>query len=188
MELRGIPARFRLKEQRLSLAQQACMLKQRYPESICRIRNESLYCRIDGFRACDCSRRYSLEIIKDPGRPVEVWLSGDTLYKRADLKTIPHIYDSDEAKHKVLLCLSYKDWRPSQAYTDTFLPWAMEWIFYFEVWLYTGEWSGGGKHPQQSQAKANKFKRPASAQLVNPLHTIHANDTRPRQTYSITRE
>lgn len=183
-----MPRRFRTKARRLSLAQQACILKQRHPESVCRIRQGSLYCRIDELRAYDCSHHYSLEIIKYPGRPVEIWLSGNVLRKCADLKMIPHIYDFNEANHKVMLCLSYKDWQPSQAYTDTFIPWAMEWIFYFEVWLYTGEWSGGGKHPQQSQAKTNKFRRAASAQLANPLHTIHANDTRPHQTVSITRE
>lgn len=168
--------RFRAKDRRLSLAQQACMLKQQYPKSICKIKQGRLYCRIDEFRAYDCSHRYSLEIIKDPGRPVEIWLSGDALRKCADLRTIPHIYDSNEASHKVMLCLSYKDWKPSQAYTDTLIPWAMEWILHFEAWLYTGEWNGGGKHPQKSQAKAKKFRRAASARPFQPLHTIHASN------------
>ena len=175
----GMPRRFRAKARRLSLAQQACMLKQRHPESVCRIRQGSLYFRIDELRSCGRSHRYSLEIIKDPGRPVKVWLSGDALRKCANLRTIPHIYDSNEAKRKVMLCLSYKDWQPSQAYTDTFIPWAMEWILHFEAWLYTGEWNGGGKHPQQSQARTNKFNRAASARLAKTPHTIHASNARP---------
>lgn len=179
MGFSGMSRRFRTKSQRLSLAQQACILKQRHPESVCKIRQGSLYCRIDEFRACGCSHRYSLEIIKDPGKPAEVWLSGDALRKCANLKTIPHIYDSSEAKRKVMLCLSYKDWQPSQAYTDTFIPWAMEWILHFEAWLYTGEWNGGGKHPQQSQARANKFCRAASARIATTPRTIHASNARP---------
>lgn len=168
--------RFRAKDRCLTPAQQVYMLKQQYPESICKIKQGRLYCRIDEFRANDCSHRYSLEIIKDTGRPVEIWLSGDALRKCADLRTIPHIYDSNEAKHKVMLCLSYKDWKPSQAYTDTLIPWAMEWILYFEAWLYTDEWSGGGRHPQQGQTKAKKFSRAASARLAKTLCTIHAGD------------
>lgn len=134
------------------------------------------YCRIDELRAYDCSHRYSLEIIKYPGRPVEIWLSGNALRKCADLRTIPHIYDSNEANHKVMLCLSYKDWQPSQAYTDTFIPWAMEWILHFEAWLFTGEWTGGGKHPQRKQAKVKKRSRPASARLVKPPHQNETNN------------
>jgi len=30
---------------------------------------------------------------------------------------------------------------------DTILPWASLWFFYYEIWLATGEWVGGGEHP-----------------------------------------
>jgi hypothetical protein len=30
------------------------------------------------------------------------------------------------------------------------LPWAAIWLFYFEEWLASGEWKGGGEHPHLS--------------------------------------
>lgn len=30
---------------------------------------------------------------------------------------------------------------------DTYVPWTMEWLVDFELWLATGEWLGGGEHP-----------------------------------------
>ncbi len=34
---------------------------------------------------------------------------------------------------------------------DTILPWASLWLFYYEVWLATGEWVGGGEHPGERE-------------------------------------
>ena len=31
---------------------------------------------------------------------------------------------------------------------DTLIPWTAEWLWYFEDWLATGVWSGGGEHPR----------------------------------------
>lgn len=31
--------------------------------------------------------------------------------------------------------------------SETIVPWASEWLFYFELWLVTKEWMGGGEHP-----------------------------------------
>jgi hypothetical protein len=35
---------------------------------------------------------------------------------------------------------------------NTIVPWSVLWLFYFEDWLCTGEWSGGGVHPEQGRA------------------------------------
>jgi len=30
---------------------------------------------------------------------------------------------------------------------STILPWASEWLFHYEIWRATGEWTGGGREP-----------------------------------------
>lgn len=30
---------------------------------------------------------------------------------------------------------------------DSVLLWASLWLFFYEVWLATGDWLGGGEHP-----------------------------------------
>ena len=30
---------------------------------------------------------------------------------------------------------------------QTIVPWTALWLFYFEEWLFSDEWKGGGEHP-----------------------------------------
>jgi hypothetical protein len=30
---------------------------------------------------------------------------------------------------------------------DTIIPWTSEWLFFYELWLASGEWHGGGHDP-----------------------------------------
>lgn len=48
------------------------------------------------------------------------------------------------------LCLyrpSKNEWDSPMSLADTVLPWTSLWLFYYEIWLATGEWLGGGEHP-----------------------------------------
>ena len=36
------------------------------------------------------------------------------------------------------------DWREDRALAWTIIPWLLEWLVEYEVWLVTGEWCGGG--------------------------------------------
>lgn len=47
------------------------------------------------------------------------------------------------------LCLFWpKEWRwkPAEAIAETLLPWAAVWLYYYELWLDTGEWLGPSSH------------------------------------------
>ena len=61
-------------------------------------------------------------------------------------KRLPHVYQ----QHPPLLCLykpKYREWRSELLIHETIVPWAVEWLYWFEDWLMTGEWAGGGEHP-----------------------------------------
>jgi hypothetical protein len=63
-----------------------------------------------------------------------------------DGKTLPHVFPGDE------LCLFYGtefDGR-KDLIADTIVPWISEWLYFYELWLTTGEWHGGGVHPDSS--------------------------------------
>lgn len=36
---------------------------------------------------------------------------------------------------------------------NTIIPWTIEWLYYYELWLATGEWLGGGDHPEIGKPK-----------------------------------
>jgi len=55
----------------------------------------------------------------------------------------PHLY------HDGTLCLYWTDewrWRPDQIIAQTLLPWAALWLYFYELWLDTGEWLGPSSH------------------------------------------
>lgn len=51
----------------------------------------------------------------------------------------PHLYGPN------WLCLYYpadRSWRPELYIADTIVPWAAEWLLFYEYWLDTGRWFG----------------------------------------------
>lgn len=34
----------------------------------------------------------------------------------------------------------------------TVVPWTLLWLFYFEEWLESNDWKGGGVHPKDTEA------------------------------------
>jgi hypothetical protein len=49
-----------------------------------------------------------------------------------------------------LVCLQTSDEFNSTCLSAvTIIPWTIEWLFFYETWLATGEWHGGGKHPHE---------------------------------------
>ncbi len=61
-------------------------------------------------------------------------------------KRLPHTYSRKR------LCLYYPgidNWRGDMLLAETIVPWISEWLYYYEIWLVTGEWYGGGIHPRR---------------------------------------
>jgi len=56
---------------------------------------------------------------------------------------LPHVY-SDKNQW---ICLHYppeEKWKGSQNIATTIVPWAIEWLYHYEIWQLTGLWNGGG--------------------------------------------
>ena len=61
-------------------------------------------------------------------------------------KKLEHVYSTEKQK----LCLfhpSFDNWNYAKPLVKTIIPWAAEWLMYYEIWVVTGEWEGGGIHP-----------------------------------------
>lgn len=62
------------------------------------------------------------------------------LQKRGE-KGCPHRYGDQQP------CLYHppsNEWNPSMPLAHTIVPWTSRWLYYYEIWLATGEWHGGG--------------------------------------------
>ena len=119
-------------------------LKKEYPESNPVVHYDELiwYGQI---RPSPVSRYYKIKIYcKGYSRRPKVVLYGDTI-EGIDKPDFPHHFEINKDKQEVVLCLhmphefNYNYW-----IADTIIPWTQEWLYYYEIWLATGEWCGGG--------------------------------------------
>jgi hypothetical protein len=76
----------------------------------------------------------------------QVYLIEPDIRSLAGGRPLPHVY----CENPVRLCLYLpggNEWLSSMKISDTLIPWAILWLWYFEDWLISNEWKGGGKHP-----------------------------------------
>ncbi len=69
------------------------------------------------------------------------------LYKpfsyKDNLNEFPHYYRFDESKQALELCLYFPgEYNSKMQYKNTIVPWAMEWLYFFEHFMITGTWFG----------------------------------------------
>ena len=133
----------------IPLVRQASYLKSEYPESKVIIRpNEFTW--YGEIKPTPVSRAYKIKIhCKGFSKRPRVVLYGDKIVG-IEKPDFPHHFEINEEKQEVVLCLhmpyefNYKCW-----IADTIVLWTQEWLYYYEIWLATGEWCGGGHNPQK---------------------------------------
>jgi hypothetical protein len=97
------------------------------------------------------SREYSVRIEHRKGDNPRVLIKDPDLELLAGGRELPHVY-----KDPTRLCLylpGTDEWHGSMRIDLTFVPWTMTWLFYFEDWLESGEWRGGGEHPSEDESE-----------------------------------
>jgi hypothetical protein len=78
-----------------------------------------------------------------------VFVEDPDLLALADGRRLPHVYEQRPPR----LCLYLPDtgeWTPAMRLDQSIVPWAVLWLFYFEEWLVSDEWKGGGVHPGEN--------------------------------------
>ena len=101
---------------------------------------------IGGLTPTASSITYAVRIKYRLGRAPWVNVEKPELLPLDDGTPIPHVY-----LNPLRLCLYLpraREWSPSDKLTETIVPWANEWLMYYEAWRTTGKWLGGGVHPR----------------------------------------
>ena len=101
-------------------------------------------------RPTPLSREYQLQIRYKRGSIPNVLVTDPDLRVLAEGRTLPHVY------HDPLRMCLYRpqahEWLSSMRIDQTSVPWAATWLYFFEEWLVSNEWKGGGKHPGDASA------------------------------------
>jgi hypothetical protein len=92
------------------------------------------------------SRDYDIRIEFKHGRP-EIFVDGPDLHLLAGGRRIPHLYQQKPPRLCLYLPKTY-EWQSWMRLDQTVVPWTTLWLFYFEEWLASDDWKGGGMHPK----------------------------------------
>lgn len=136
----------RFSDRSLSAIQQWLQIQSAYPGVVGTVYCGSLECRL-WLQPTLVSRHYLARLqFRERGSP-RVWVENPDLSTIAGDRVIPHLYDHK----KIQLCLYHPsrfEWSAKMSISRTIIPWISLWLYYFEDWLITGEWHGGGEHPK----------------------------------------
>jgi hypothetical protein len=128
----------------LSIAVQAGAMRSKYPQFKTTISATSM--KIKGeispsSRSCTYSFVLKYTLKKTP----KIWIVSPELKENRIGEKPPHIYKEGN------LCLyqpKYHEFKDSHFLFETIIPWTSLWLYFYETWLITDEWLGGGEHPR----------------------------------------
>jgi hypothetical protein len=133
---RGFP-----RQRPLTPVQQAYYLKLLFPNFNVTTARNQLRC-IGTLQPSPMSDVYTVQVEYEvPDRPRVHVLQPELQLAKGKTK-LPHVFPGNE------LCLHLStDWRSDQKICEFIMPWISVWLYFYEVWLVTGEWLGGGHEP-----------------------------------------
>lgn len=106
---------------------------------------------------CILSELYQIKITYTKNTFVKVYVINKILKLAPNRTKLPHVYNSKRQQ----LCLyspSKKEWNSTKYIVKTIIPWASEWLYYYELWLSNGQWYGGGHNEYPSENSNNILK------------------------------
>ena len=130
-----------------TVAMQAYNLKNTYQFESCVIKRGVMKW-VQKVRPRKESREYEITVIYD-GKIPKVYLFNQGIMKSKN-ELIPHCYERKFKSFKneyIRICLyypGYNEWNQEMFISRTIIPWAIEWLLYYEYWRVTNKWLGGG--------------------------------------------
>jgi hypothetical protein len=97
------------------------------------------------------SRDYTARIDYWQGGTPRVFVEDPDLTALAEGRRLPHVHQQKPTQ----LCLYLPgagEWTARMRIDQTLVPWTFLWLFYFEEWLDSDDWKGGGVHPGDAES------------------------------------
>jgi len=101
-------------------------------------------------RPAPMSNEYTVQVELTIGLRPKVKVLNPELKVRDGATCLPHYYPEDKS-----LCLHQAhEWNSLFSVADCIVPWTAFWLYFYEVWFFTGSWEGGGTHPVKPEHRA----------------------------------
>lgn len=134
-------------QRRLSLAQQAFLLRQAVEDAKCTLRRDQLTC-VATLQPSAASCSYAVQVSYRHRHSPVTQVREPVLELRPGATRLPHVYGDGT------LCLYLPgEWNSTMSIAHTIFPWASEWLLHYEIWRATGRWTGGGHQPSGSSGR-----------------------------------
>lgn len=137
----------------IPLITQEKLLKKHYPNCfVKRNRKSDSLTWVGQLRPTPLSKKYTVLVLLKNNKVETFVIEPKKLILYEGETKLPHVYSTPRQK----LCLFFpdgKEWNRSFLISDTIIPWASEWLYYYELWLITGKWLGGGiEHNEEKRS------------------------------------
>lgn len=129
----------------ITAIQQFNILRHEFPESSGSVRCGTMTW-FGEFMPSALSDTYRLKITYTLGKLPKVYIvSPKPLPLAEGAKRLPHTYNYSNGKQQLCLFLPKAgEWDSSMLIATTIVHWAVQWMYYYEIWVTTGKWMGGG--------------------------------------------
>jgi len=157
----------------LTTRMQAIALRNAYPDCRINVTDKKLVWE-SNLQPTPLSKKYAVKIVyrlhNDGEWKLKTFIKHPYHLQRAAGKmSLPHVYDNNRQE----ICLydpQENEWNPSMYISSTIVPWTAEWLYYYEDWVVTGFWYGGGHHPQR-RGKSNLQNNQRLCDIMTPTET-----------------
>jgi hypothetical protein len=154
---------------RIKLLHQAGALRACFPQSTISRNGEDEITWVGTLRPTPLSGIYKVKLHYSRKKGVAIYVLEPKLALAKGCTRLPHVYDHEKQK----LCLYYpntREWHAGLWFVKTIIPWASEWLYYYELWLATdGQWLGGGiehDQPEEGNRKEQIDENNGTGQIV----------------------
>lgn len=137
----------------LPLITQEKMLLRAFPNSIVKRGKFRLWWQ-GKLKPTALSSEYSIAVKLEYGKVETFVIEPQKLALFEGETSLPHVYSTSKQK----LCLFFpdgKEWSKGKLLVDTIIPWTCEWLYFYEIWVLTGAWLGGGTKHETEKIKIN---------------------------------
>ena len=150
---------FSLVQRPLTMCQQIALMAQDFPQfRVIKLRRDREVAWRGTVQPSSLSARYEIRVQFLFNVEPRTFVLSPELVVRPEAKRLPHVY-RDGA-----LCLNvFGEWKGWMPISSSTIPWASSWLYFYEVWLATGSWEGGGTHPDWPEHRSSSYPNEQAA-------------------------